>query len=242
MRYWTPILHHVLLLHLTSSPEHSPRSSPASTCPIPNDNFLSHHCFPPSHLHHATFCRLRYHPPPPREERQIPYGRPYFVDHNSRTTTWLDPRLANALPSAFSSTSTQTILNLSSLPSGWEMCMTSSGRIYFVDHNTRTTTWDDPRMPSNDLSTSHYKHDYHRKVVYFQSQPAMHKMPGKCDIKIRRNIAFEDSFASAMSREDVRRRLMIRFDGEDGLDYGGVSRYVPCHVRLCSPSYSHSLS
>ena len=180
------------------------------------------------------------------EERQTPDGRPYFVDHNSRTTTWLDPRLANAPPSAFASTSTQTALNLGSLPSGWEMRMTSSGRIYFVDHNTRTTTWDDPRMPSNDPSAPQYKRDYRRKVVYFRSQPAMREMPGKCDIKIRRNMAFEDSFAAVMrcNREDMRRRLMIRFDGEDGLDYGGVSRYVPppVMVRLCSPLYSHSLS
>ena len=106
--------------------------------------------------------------------------------------------------------------------------MTSSARIYFVDHNTRTTSWDDPRMPSNDPSAPQYKRDYRRKVVYFRSQPAMREVPGKCDIKIRRSIAFEDSFAAVMrsTREDMRRRLMIRFDGEDGLDYGGVSRSV----------------
>ena len=163
------------------------------------------------------------------EERQTPEGRPYFVDHNSRTTTWLDPRLANAPPAAFSSTSTQTALNLGPLPSGWEMRMTSSGRIYFVDHNTRTTSWDDPRMPSDDPTAPQYKRDFRRKVVYFRSQPGMREVPGKCDIKIRRNMTFEDSFAAVMrsTREDMRRRLMIRFDGEDGLDYGGVSRSVP---------------
>ena len=31
---------------------------------------------------------------------------------------------------------------LGPLPSGWEM------RIYFVDHNSRTTTWDDLQLPS----------------------------------------------------------------------------------------------
>ena len=166
------------------------------------------------------------------EERQTPDGRAYFVDHNSRTTTWVDPRLANAPRSVFSSTSTQTALNLGPLPSGWEMRMTSTERIYFVDHNTRTTSWDDPRMPSNDPTAPQYKRDYRRKVVYFRSQPGMREVPGKCDIKIRRSMAFEDSFAAVMrsTREDMRRRLMIRFDGEDGLDYGGVSRSVPiCH-------------
>lgn len=32
------------------------------------------------------------------------------------------------------------------LPSGWEMARDMHGRIYFVDHNTRSTTWIDPRV------------------------------------------------------------------------------------------------
>eukprot|EP00759_Apiculatamorpha_spiralis_P020020 PhF_6_TR25611/c0_g1_i1/m.35951 len=35
------------------------------------------------------------------------------------------------------------------LPNGWECNVTDDGRIYYVDHNTRTTTWEDPRVPSN---------------------------------------------------------------------------------------------
>jgi len=32
------------------------------------------------------------------------------------------------------------------LPAGWQMMFDSStGRHFFVDHNTKTTTWDDPR-------------------------------------------------------------------------------------------------
>ena len=122
--------------------------------------------------------------------------------------------------------------------------MTSSGRIYFVDHNTRTTTWDDPRMPSNDPSAPQYKRDYRRKVVYFRSQPGMREVPGKCDVKIRRGMAFEDSFAAVMrcNRDDMRRRLMIRFDGEDGLDYGGVSRFVSSLILPLLSSHPHHVS
>ena len=37
--------------------------------------------------------------------------------------------------------------NLGVLPPGWEMIFDHrSGWPYFVDHNTHTTTWDDPRM------------------------------------------------------------------------------------------------
>ena len=34
------------------------------------------------------------------------------------------------------------------MPSGWEMRLTANGRPYFVDHNSRTTSWQDPRLPS----------------------------------------------------------------------------------------------
>lgn len=37
------------------------------------------------------------------------------------------------------------------------------------------------------------------------------------------------------SPEDLKRRLMIQFDGEDGLDYGGVSRFV----YSTTPSYPY---
>ncbi|XP_067913609.1 membrane-associated guanylate kinase, WW and PDZ domain-containing protein 3a isoform X2 [Heterodontus francisci] len=32
------------------------------------------------------------------------------------------------------------------LPNNWEMAYTDSGMIYFIDHNTKTTTWLDPRL------------------------------------------------------------------------------------------------
>jgi len=31
------------------------------------------------------------------------------------------------------------------LPQGWEVMRANNGRIYFVDHNNRTTSWEDPR-------------------------------------------------------------------------------------------------
>lgn len=51
---------------------------------------------------------------------------------------------------------------------------------------------------------------------------------GKCEMKIRRTRVLEDSFGAvmALTGEDLKRRLMINFEGEDGLDYGGVSRFV----------------
>lgn len=158
------------------------------------------------------------------EERSTPEGRPYFVDHHTRTTTWVDPRRGSV-----QQPKPATNVELGPLPSGWEMRLTSTARVYFVDHNTRTTSWDDPRLPTNvDDNAPQYKRDYRRKVVYFRSQPKMRVSAGKCEVKVRRTRVLEDSFAAVMglSGDDLKRRLMINFEGEDGLDYGGVSRSV----------------
>ncbi|TFK61394.1 HECT-domain-containing protein [Pluteus cervinus] len=173
------------------------------------------------------------------EERRTSEGRPYFVDHHTRTTTWMDPRrnLPQNTPARPAANTT-----LGPLPSGWEMRLTSTGRVYFVDHNTRTTTWDDPRLPGQvDDNAPQYKRDYRRKVIYFRSQPKMRTLPGKCEVKVRRARLLEDSYNSVMQHtgEDLKRRLMVNFDGEDGLDYGGVSRewfFLLSH-EMFNPSY-----
>lgn len=167
------------------------------------------------------------------EQRWTPEGRPYFVDHNTRTTTWVDPRrqqyirMYGGQNNANGQIQQQPVSQLGPLPSGWEMRLTNTARVYFVDHNTKTTTWDDPRLPSSlDQNVPQYKRDFRRKLIYFRSQPAMRILSGQCHIKVRRSHIFEDSFAeiTRQSAMDLKKRLMIKFDGEDGLDYGGVSR------------------
>ncbi|CAN6643772.1 E3 ubiquitin-protein ligase Rsp5p [Trichomonascus vanleenenianus] len=167
------------------------------------------------------------------EQRFTPEGRPYFVDHNTRTTTWVDPRRQQYIrtyggPNTNGTTiSQQPVSQLGPLPSGWEMRLTNTARVYFVDHNTKTTTWDDPRLPSSlDQNVPQYKRDFRRKLIYFRSQPALRILPGQCHIKVRRDHIFEDSYQEIMrqSPQDLKKRLMIKFDGEEGLDYGGVSR------------------
>ncbi|KKZ68150.1 E3 ubiquitin-protein ligase hulA [[Emmonsia] crescens] len=168
------------------------------------------------------------------EQRYTPEGRPYFVDHNTRTTTWVDPRRQQYIrmygQNANGNNTTiqqQPVSQLGPLPSGWEMRLTNTARVYFVDHNTKTTTWDDPRLPSSlDQGVPQYKRDFRRKLIYFRSQPALRIMSGQCHVKVRRGAIFEDSYAEIMrqSASDLKKRLMIKFDGEDGLDYGGLSR------------------
>lgn len=173
------------------------------------------------------------------EQRHTPEGRAYFVDHNTRTTTWVDPRRQQYIrmygqnATGNSTIQQQPVSQLGPLPSGWEMRLTNTARVYFVDHNTKTTTWDDPRLPSSlDQNVPQYKRDFRRKLIYFRSQPALRILSGQCHVKVRRTHIFEDSYAEIMrqSPNDLKKRLMIKFDGEDGLDYGGLSRYACTEV------------
>jgi len=54
----------------------------------------------------------------------------------------------------------------------------------------------------------------------------MRVLHGKCEIKVRRTKMLEDSYGAVMAQtgEDLKKRLMVNFEGEDGLDYGGISR------------------
>lgn len=89
--------------------------------------------------------------PPGWSYGKTPEGRVYFINERERTTTWLDPRTGRPVPG----TSTQPGADAEAkiplpyddlpLPAGWEVAYTEQGVAYFVDHNTRTTSWEDPR-------------------------------------------------------------------------------------------------
>lgn len=44
---------------------------------------------------------------------------------------------------------------LGSLPPNWEICYTDTGEPYFVDHNTGTTHWIDPRLAIQEPASSY---------------------------------------------------------------------------------------
>ncbi|XP_029648348.1 E3 ubiquitin-protein ligase NEDD4 isoform X2 [Octopus sinensis] len=169
-----------------------------------------------------------------------PNSRPFFIDHNTRTTTWEDPRKtrSNSLrtaatpdapkPFVRSSSNEDLLNNLGPLPPGWEERIHTDGRVFYIDHNTRSTMWEDPRLQKLGGPAVPYSRDYKRKYDYFRSKlrkPV--NVPNKIDIKISRSNVFEDSFRVIMNVKKVdllKTRLWIEFDGEVGLDYGGVAR------------------
>lgn len=174
------------------------------------------------------------------EERRAPDGRLYYVDHNNRQTSWIDPRRANQ-PSAGQAI-VPRFSNLGPLPTGWDMRLSADGRVYFIDHNTRTTTWDDPRLPSSiEKNAPGYKKDFHRKLVYLRSQPEMRRFDGQCKITISRQHILDHSFNQFMKvcANDLKKKLVIKFDNEEGVDYGGVSRefFITLSKEIFNPDY-----
>ncbi|XP_075428021.1 E3 ubiquitin-protein ligase Itchy homolog isoform X2 [Ascaphus truei] len=110
-------------------------------------------------------------PLPPGWERRVDnMARIYYVDHITRTTTWQRPTLESVrnyeqwqlqrtqLQGAMQQFNQRFIYGnqdvlaqkeerdpLGMLPGGWEKRTDLNGRVYFVNHITRTTQWEDPR-------------------------------------------------------------------------------------------------
>lgn len=85
--------------------------------------------------------------PPGWERRLAPNGQYYYIDHNTQRTTWVKPMPAPQYtiplgPDRLLKIYKQSVIQLGELPQGWEMREHSNGQIYFVDHNTHSTTWD----------------------------------------------------------------------------------------------------
>lgn len=55
---------------------------------------------------------------------------------------------------------------------------------------------------------------------------ALQPQSGHCRLEVSRNEIFEESYRLIMKMrpKDMRKRLMVKFKGEEGLDYGGVAR------------------
>lgn len=73
--------------------------------------------------------------------QMAPNGRWFFIDHNEKATSWVDPRTGRASPMpnqvtvAVSNRRTTTDDNLGPLPEGWEERVHTDGRIFFIDHS-----------------------------------------------------------------------------------------------------------
>uniref|UniRef100_A0A803TMF5 E3 ubiquitin-protein ligase n=1 Tax=Anolis carolinensis TaxID=28377 RepID=A0A803TMF5_ANOCA len=185
--------------------------------------------------------------PPGWEMRIAPNGRPFFIDHNTKTTTWEDPRLK--FPVHLRPKPALNPNDLGPLPPGWEERIHLDGRTFYIDHRSQVlicgdihtrdlvpnydnkiTQWEDPRLQNPAITgpAVPYSREFKQKYDYFRKKlkkPA--DIPNRFEMKLHRNNIFEESYRRIMSvkRPDVlKARLWIEFESEKGLDYGGVAR------------------
>ena len=103
---------------------------------------------------------------PPGWERRIDNGRVYYVDHNTQRTSWSPPQtdiaqdysnrlnLADGLARRQSRpVDTAQDDTLGPLPENWERRW-KNNRHYFINHKTKTTQWEDPRIQGYCIVTS----------------------------------------------------------------------------------------
>uniref|UniRef100_A0A8C5GSA5 E3 ubiquitin-protein ligase SMURF1 n=1 Tax=Gouania willdenowi TaxID=441366 RepID=A0A8C5GSA5_GOUWI len=195
------------------------------------------------------------------EQRTTQQGQVYFLHTQTGVSTWHDPRVPRDL-------SNVNCEELGPLPPGWEIRNTATGRVYFVDHNHRTTQFTDPRLSANlqpvqmkeqsvppqalspaqlpeeaeCLTVPKYKRDLVQKLKILRQELSQQQpQAGHCRIEVCREEIFEESYRQVMKMrpKDLWKRLMIKFRGEEGLDYGGVARewlYLLSHEML-NPYY-----
>lgn len=169
------------------------------------------------------------------DRREDPNGRVYYVNHKNRTTQWEDPR-------------TQGQTREEPLPPGWEMRKTDAGVLYYVDHNTRTTQFQDPRPGAKVVGTKgaygvpvQYERSFRWKLSQFRYLCHSNALQSVMKINVSRSTLFEDSFHALMRVKafELRGRLYIIFRGEEGLDYGGLSRewFFTLSHEVLNPMY-----
>jgi hypothetical protein len=83
------------------------------------------------------------------EEMTTPSRQPHFANHKIQATSFDGP----GLPAGAKQTPRHKAISLDGnpLPAGWESrCILnadgSEGRLYFVNHNKKENSWDDPRL------------------------------------------------------------------------------------------------
>ena len=147
---------------------------------------------------------------------------------------WTDrsSRFLNFVKGTFSSHQVSTN-SLGPLPDGWEEKHLSNGKLFFVDHNNKRTTWEDPRFYDPNIAGKEveYSRDYKYKYEMFVRQMRQYAGTGrdKFEFSVRRNHVVDDSYAAIGKLKHplttkMRHRLWITFAGEQGLDYGGLAR------------------
>jgi len=181
------------------------------------------------------------------EQRKTASGRVYFVDHNNRTTQFTDPRLSGSIlqmirrgtvpPTSAANAGTPAPPSATpATPSAAAAVPPQATPASNATPTTLTTTTNPPHRIVPDLPQGllegadllpKYRRDLVGKLRALRTElQTMQPQSGHCRLEVSRNEIFEESYRLIMKMraKDMRKRLMVKFKGEEGLDYGGVAR------------------
>lgn len=182
------------------------------------------------------------------EQRKTASGRIYFVDHNNRTTQFTDPRLTGYLlqqmrrgppppPATAAVTAVPTTNNASTAaaaaagPSNTAMPSTSRVDGPSFSRNQQPVVLPPADLPQGLLEGADllpkYRRDLVGKLRALRTElQSLQPQSGHCRLEVSRTEIFEESYRLIMKMrpKEMRKRLMVKFKGEEGLDYGGVAR------------------
>uniref|UniRef100_A0A673KKB5 E3 ubiquitin-protein ligase n=1 Tax=Sinocyclocheilus rhinocerous TaxID=307959 RepID=A0A673KKB5_9TELE len=168
--------------------------------------------------------------PPGWEIRSTVSGRIYFVDHNNRTTQFTDPSVTQMMHENVLVQCLDKLLSISQHSQGKE-----SSQALPVQMEVGMEEGDG-ELPVR------YERDLVQKLKVLRHELSLQQpQAGHCRIEVSREEIFEESYRQIMKMrpKDLKKRLMVKFRGEEGLDYGGVARewlYLLCHEML-NPYY-----
>lgn len=212
------------------------------------------------------------------EVRSTVSGRIYFVDHNNRTTQFTDPRLHTIIRYRYTPPSPQARLcwkhlRLPGLPgklphAGLRVSTLSSSSSSSQQSQVKESSQAPPMDVGGDDTgnggvggggggegdvAARYERDLVHKLKLLRHELSLQQpQAGHCRIEVSREEIFEveppktrqpwvgdrgcfdlmvalfvqESYRQIMKMrpKDLKKRLMVKFRGEEGLDYGGVAR------------------
>ena len=122
------------------------------------------------------------------------FGRPFYVDHNSRTTTWQRPTMPVSAVEMERRVAGEQIeqqrrmfdqradalSQQSDLPPGWERRIAPNGQYYYIDHNTQRTTWTNP----NQIQRYQVAQPSDVERIYQSTVPSLGSLPAGWEMRI----------------------------------------------------------
>ncbi|KAL1242647.1 WW and PDZ domain-containing protein,Membrane-associated guanylate kinase [Trichinella spiralis] len=98
--------------------------------------------------------------PPNWEMAYTDAGEPYFIDHNTGTTHWTDPRSSDTTDEQQQQSFGASSSNVELLPYGWERVEDPQYGIYYVDHINKKTQYDKPELTADDAAAEAAQRQY----------------------------------------------------------------------------------